>query len=319
MSTYCKHCGAKLTPGQAHDCPKKLNWNKIKVFFEKLFNKIGSNESLDDAKCFERGKSIVPDTVAPDDGEVVIKQYDLAILRSRLKATKAEGKMQVTNKRILFRAAGRTPVGKTVYQSEFDIARIEGVEIRKDYRFILLDFFISMSLYGFFILLGTAVGALFAGSEKMFWCVTALLLGLATSIPCFIVRKKYLLKMMSTGIGTGLIASVLTFAIDMGSKGLETFGIISIIYIFVLFAISMFLSFFKPNLSVELKSSGGMSAVQIKHRYASFFIWKKMEENSGFAEILPGKDADLAIKEIGAMINDIKTLGDIGIEKWQTK
>ena len=42
-----------------------------------------------------------------------------------------------------------------------------------------------------------------------------------------------------------------------------------------------------------------------------------MDEYSGFSEVLPGKDADLAIKEIGAIINDIKTLGDFAVEKWQ--
>ena len=42
-----------------------------------------------------------------------------------------------------------------------------------------------------------------------------------------------------------------------------------------------------------------------------------MDEYSGFAEVLPDKDADLAIKELGTIINDIKTLGDFGVEKWK--
>ena len=42
-----------------------------------------------------------------------------------------------------------------------------------------------------------------------------------------------------------------------------------------------------------------------------------MEEYSGFAEVIPWEDADLAIKEIGAIINDVKTLGDMGVEKWK--
>ena len=81
--------------------------------------------------------------------------------------------------------------------------------------------------------------------------------------------------------------------------------------------ISYFLSCFKPNLVVEVKTSGGSPGMQLKHKYSSFFIWKKMDENSGFAEILPWEDADLAIEELNAIISDLKTLGDIGVGKWK--
>ena len=40
-----------------------------------------------------------------------------------------------------------------------------------------------------------------------------------------------------------------------------------------------------------------------------------MKENSCFVEIQPGKDADLVIKELVGIINDVKTLGDFGVEK----
>ena len=33
--------------------------------------------------------------------------------------------------------------------------------------------------------------------------------------------------------------------------------------------------------------------------------------------VLPSKDTDTAIKELGAMITDIQKLGDFAIEKWQ--
>lgn len=43
----------------------------------------------------------------------------------------------------------------------------------------------------------------------------------------------------------------------------------------------------------------------------------KDDQNSGYQEILPWKDTDIAIRELGTMIDDIKTMGDAAIEKWK--
>ena len=67
---------------------------------------------------------------------------------------------------------------------------------------------------------------------------------------------------------------------------------------------------------IEIKTSSGSPGIQIKHKEISF-IWHKAEEFSGFTEILPWEDTDLAIKEVATVIDDIKTLGDFGVEKWK--
>ena len=36
-----------------------------------------------------------------------------------------------------------------------------------------------------------------------------------------------------------------------------------------------------------------------------------------FGAILPGKDADRAMDELGAMISDIKEYGELGVNKWK--
>lgn len=55
--------------------------------------------------------------------------------------------MQVTNKRVIFRAAGRSIGGRTTLQHEFSIGDISGVEARSDYKFSLLYL-----IFAFFIL-----------------------------------------------------------------------------------------------------------------------------------------------------------------------
>lgn len=329
MKNYCKHCGEKIIEGQKHDCPKFQFVKKFKQFINTILKRTGIESSMARRiESFERGQLVVPDSIAPNEGEIVVKQYDLAKLRSRFKGNFAEGRMQVTNKRLLFRAAGHSLIGKTTYQCEFAMDKIDGVDIRKDYRFMWFDLFKnlfitfytnSLSLLLLFLpalLLkdfeegGTGIGIL---------SLLSLLLGLASCVPFFMLNKKFLLKSICLSAGVGLTMFTLAVAVVDTNILLIFLASIPVIFLLALYWISIFISCLAPNLSVEVKTSGGSPGIQIKHRYASFFIWNKMEENSGFSEILPGKDADLAISEIGALINDIKTLGDLGIEKWQSK
>ena len=39
----------------------------------------------------------------------------------------------------------------------------------------------------------------------------------------------------------------------------------------------------------------------------------------GYNEVLPTDETEKAIREIGAIINDIQKLGDYGIAKWKTE
>ena len=76
---------------------------------------------------------IVPDNLTLNEGrEVPIRQYDVAELRSRLKLERAEGRLQVTNKRLLFRATGRSVRGKTTLQHEFALDDMKGFEIPQE-------------------------------------------------------------------------------------------------------------------------------------------------------------------------------------------
>ena len=88
---------------------------------------IGEPESNSDG-CYERGMQIVPDNLRINEGEIPIRQYDVAVLRSRLQFMRAEGRLQVTNKRLLFRATGRSLRGRTTLQHEFAVDEINTSE-----------------------------------------------------------------------------------------------------------------------------------------------------------------------------------------------
>ena len=320
MNNYCTQCGAKLEPEKKHKCPKSRDWVKIKSTLMRLANSLTNDENVgQNIDYYEHGKAIIPDSIEAENGEVTVKQYDLATLRTRHKLTHAEGRMQITNKRIIFRSAGRSPAGKTVYQSEFAMDKIDGVEIRKDYRFLFWDFFKNLLLSSIFWSVGNSVGLGFFDTDSILLAIFTFLLALASAVPFFTLRQKHLIKLFVLSIGQGAIGAVAFGAKEQGDDIVAALAGIILTILCILYLVTLFLSFFKPNLVVEVKTSSGSPGLQIKHRYSSFFIWKKMEENSGFSEILPAKDADLAIKEIGAIISDIKTLGDFGVDKWRTK
>jgi hypothetical protein len=104
--------------------------------FETIKSKAGINTpSIDENDIYERGLKIVPECISPDEGEIHVKQYKIAVLRNLLRGERAEGRLQVTNKRVVLRATGKSISGKTTLQQEFSISEIGGVESRKNYKY----------------------------------------------------------------------------------------------------------------------------------------------------------------------------------------
>lgn len=315
---FCKHCGEEIFENIPHECKKNSTpvsekaegvmaavataFRTVKTFLSMLSARLGIKDENTD--YYESGKKIIPDSIATDEGEILVKQYDnVAILQTKIKVTRAKGRMQVTNKRIVFRANGFSPAGKITYQQEFALDKLDGVELRKDYRFRFLDLlFIDM--------LCSAVLAAMRVIGGELPSAVAILLGVICCVPFFIRKKHWMMKALFLGASLGLIVS--SVKVEDPSEIISVlFAVVSILQF-----IAAFLYSFKPNLVMEFKT-GGAHGVQVRHKDSLFSF--KHEEYSGFAEVLPDKDTDLAIKEIGAIINDIKTLGDLGVEKWRVE
>lgn len=327
MAHFCKYCGKELIENEKHNCPKKPDgkdwldklYGKLEPVLLWVINRIGVGRVGTVSECYERGKEVVPDSIELNEGETPIKQYDAAILRTRLKLERAEGRLQVTNKRLLFRSNGYSLFGKTTYQHEFAIDKIDGVTVRKDHRFRFLDLILNilllLCLYPVAII-PFGVGAALSKASVFLGIITALF-AVCFFIPFFAFKRHFYIKMFSAAIGNGLLlGQYVRFYTDEK----QFLGVVVLLLLAlgttIMYA-SLFLCCLKPNLLIEIKCAGS-PAVQIKHQYTSF-IWHKSEENSGFDEILPGKDADVMIQELGAMIDDIKTLGDLAVDKWKEK
>ena len=289
-------------------------------FWINLLNRmgIGDPESNSDG-VYERGMQIAPDNLTLNEGEVPIRQYDVAVLRSRSKFTRSEGRLQVTNKRLLFRATGRSLRGKITLQHEFSLDDIKGFESHNDYRFSPLDLIASIILLGIFGGIFFALISAIMRDSQVLGAVLGLAIGAASLIPFFYLYRRFLLKMICCFAGIGAVAvafplarAYAEFTEKFGWKLLSALGWVIAIACVIVTLASIFLFCIKPNLVLDIKTVAGGAPIQIRRRYAL-----GREEYTGFNEVLPGPDADRVAREVSAMINDIQTMGDSAIERWK--
>jgi hypothetical protein len=139
---------------------KFWNWvnrtkEQVGKFLVSLKNRMGiGSPERNAADTYERGMKIVPECIRANDNEITVKQYNVAVLRNVLKFERAEGRMQVTNRRVIFRAAGRSVGGRTALQHEFAVNEIAGIEARTNYKFsfLYLVFAVLIIASAFFVI-----------------------------------------------------------------------------------------------------------------------------------------------------------------------
>ena len=334
---FCRFCGKELVNGQC-DCYEyqasigngrdtdnkyqqayekskdpflvpdfKLDFSSLSGFMSSVRDQSGMSEpDLNTNDPYEYNVPIVPDCIRAEENEIVVKQYNIAKMRTRLKFMKAEGRMMVTNRRILFRAAGTTLTGNVLQEHQFDIDEIGGIEIHKDYKFSILSFIGCLLLTNSVALL-LYMFSKFSGNSAMtaVWTI----LGILGLIPTFIVYKRFWMKLICASVGQ--VCLVMACAVAGGNRFL---GILTnIAGIIVL--INLMIVCFVPNLVIKIKTKGATGAVVIGSQ-KSIFRRKTEDDYSGFAEVMPWEDTIMAINELGTMIDDLQKQGDYAIEKW---
>ncbi len=357
MAKFCTKCGRPLTEGEVCNCAAAtanntastqqdkntdtVNINvtqvasNVSAIWTAFKNKIGLGDPLTNERdAFEKGLKIVPDCVKPNDSEIPVRQYQIATLRNRIACityTKAYGRIQVTNKRVIFRAPGRCLAGRTTLQHEFAIDEIAGIEARREYVFNFWDLLLGLFLFS--LGGGAAAGICLGVSDNMHNLVLAsifaLLFAAGAGALFVLIKKKWALKLLGLGAGT-----VPAAAVGLGGLGLARYGfggseffciiLVIIALIGILFSLfTLFVYSIRPNLAVIIKTKSASEAIDIRRKkkplLGSIFGGGQSDkdDHTGYTEIWPDVDAEISIHEIGAMINDIQKLGDFGIEKWK--
>lgn len=358
---FCTKCGQELVEGQEHICtiaenkPQEQSNSDNKAFkvdgngdsigvsidteavkekynnFVTHISETSSEFQNRDSGSFERGSKIVPDIIAANDGEIPIKQYNIARLRSRITLSKAEGRLQVTNKRLIFRATGRSIMGKVTLHQEFKINELAGIEFRNRPEFNLFNIFLGLILTALCggIGYGAAMGMRNGFVSALIMLVAmAFVIGWIGLAVVFVKNNAqnrfYTLRLAALAlVGGSLIqraTSTSFFFEDEGSIDSRVYYVFFAI-VALLALINVLLIAFVPNLVIKIKTNSANSGIEIIKEepiaLLSFLFGKSHDENSGFLEILPWTDTDKAIKELGTIIDDINTLGDMAIEKWK--
>ena len=336
MAKFCTRCGRPLNEGEVCSCSRGtaspvtqvVNVEAAASIWESMKNRMGiGGPDLNKGDAYEKGKKIVPECVNSNESEIPVKQYEVATLRTRLlfiPIAKAIGRVQVTNKRVIFRAPGRNIGGRTTLQHEFSIDEIAGLEARREYVFNIWDFLIGIIV----ALIGGGVMTYLL--SKMFittsdpsitaFTIFTFIVGIAGCIPFFMLKKKWLVKLLCQGASfiPLMFCSLIHSSIHAwdGKTGFAHFimflGIISVIFALV----ALFFQTIRPSLVMIVKNKAGHDVVDIQRIKMALF-GRPQEDHTGYAEVIPASDAEKCIREINAMINDIQKLGDFGIEKWK--
>lgn len=281
-------------------------------FWASMLNNMGIGDpETNKEACYETGMKIVPDNLRANDGEIPIRQYQFARMRTRASFMSARGRLQITNKRLVFRAPGRSLTGRTILQNEFDINEIHGMSLQTGYRFSFFNLLVHGSLI--VALMGVMMTWIMSAESMLlvgFMAFLFLLLGVAAF---FFLPKLFPLKWYLNG------ESAMMFLIMATSMEKWGFLILALLPL-ILLLISVTLHCFLPDMTFNVESSTGTPAIIIaRERGGGIFGMFGLAGQSatGYREVMPDKDTTRAIREINAIISDLQTMGDLAIDKWK--
>lgn len=319
MAKFCTRCGKPL---DQCTCGGTSSYHPSNRMTAKDFFGLRESDVDKSADCFEYGKKIVPDVVDLCDGEIPIKQYEMGRIRKRSSLSWSNLRIQVTNKRLIQRTVGRSLTGKDVFQDEYAIDDIVGVQFSKGRQFSWGDFFLLFFLSYIVFYIGSLILGIFirgsSSSEydfiykmqnvlqdtsEMPGFVTAFPIFLFIAYLVFVIYCLFYRKYSNNFLFSILAGFCAGFSVFAGTQLYLFFSIASLVFQ-IRFALL-------PSINVIMKTKS------MQGTGANMLTKKGIVSIKVGSIVLPSKDTDTAIKELGAMITDIQKLGDFAIEKWQ--
>lgn len=326
----CEYCGRELMDGEVCGCSQlgniqQIDWNdyfqltlskdmlenmkkNLGILWENLKKTLETlRENLSERDYdqgiggpYENNMQITGECVVPTEQEIPVRQYNVARLRTPL-WKKAYGRLQVTNKRVLFRAKGKSLAGPIEIENEFSLEEIGGIEIKQDYRFNLLIFLMStltiwLCTSVYFVLIRRFI---FSKSPLV---ISTLLTTIAAVAALVLIPKKTWKSALAFCSGISWYSLSITTWTGFWAFIATVFIIIGIV--------TWILSALVDDLHIVLKIKGAHGAIEIGRKL-------QKDERSGFSVVQPWKDTQIAIRELGALIDDIKRFGNEGIKKWK--
>lgn len=309
QNLFCQYCGYRLEPAEPKSIPSEPEQREMPS---------RGRVSLMD---------LLTERITRADGERTVRTYFCTYYKSKMLGLMAHGYLSVTNRRLIFHAQGESSAGQSVIQSEVPIADVSGISSYKGTYFsfgsMLVAFIASVVVSGFVssifpVILGLLV------KPRDFDAYTAIewLIAIVFSVASFFIKNSSIWRsiLASTGAsaftfigGLAAVTNLLGSALGRANGGQLIAILIAIAMVFYTIACIIWYSR-RPTFSLAVNSKGGSSTPINISGATGIGIFDMAAGKALSAE--PAQDAEQMLKELGAVVLDIQTMGDYGIQKW---
>lgn len=276
--------------------------------------------------------------LAPAEGETLVRSYHCTTLSPvfALIGLKTDGYLTVTNKRVVYFAEGFSAygaAGSSKLYNEVPIADVANISFHKGTRFSFLRLLCGLILgqipggiIALILSLVISVVEWAAGGGDPYILRFGVFLQLSVAIVLVFrslsIPRESIVRLMLAASGLSLVLSVPALVLTHG-KGLQSLpliycylsgmAILSIpLVCYWLWCLYWFIRREYLTMAIRSKTNWPPS-IQI----AGVSWWGRINVAADLAYgMAPAVNADAMFKELGAMVTDIQTLGDHGIEKW---
>lgn len=286
--------------------------------------------NIDSSKNGDKSQknSLFNSYLVPCDGEEIVRQYHCTQFRSKILGIEADGIMAVSNRRVIFHASGTSTSGNSVILSELPIADVSGITAYKgtffSFKHILFAIFVSLLASS----IVSGVLAALSMLDTTFGTILGWLCGIGLGAAALVYKPETsrisllgsimgscALSSFSVIVGSSLVSLFNPFA-NRGSTFGKLLAVLFMLSAFIVWVITLIRYAKRETMSIMIGSRAGASkpiaiAGMSRMGIADSAAPKALLE----AEPLP--DMGRMIKELGALILDIQTLGEHGITKWK--
>lgn len=268
--------------------------------------------------------------ITPAEGETTVRTYYCTYYKSRLLGLTASGYLSATNRRLIFHAQGESSAGTSVIQSEVPIADVSGISSYKGTYFnfgsLLLALLVSVFVSGLISSILPALLALLGLRDYNTYLALEWILGITASIVSFFIPNKSIWRSIFAATGAAVFTVIGGLSAVTGLFG-GLFGnlfgrmsggsVIALLLAFamVIYTLACVLWYARrPTFTLAVNSKGGSSTPINISGATGIGLFDVAAGKALTAE--PAEDAEPMLKELGALVLDIQTLGDYGITKW---
>ncbi|HEY0019625.1 MAG TPA: hypothetical protein VGC13_25200 [Longimicrobium sp.] len=261
---------------------------------------------------------ILNNRIVACEGEMVVRSYKCGVYKSLFLGTKADGVVEVTNRRILFKASDSADENRNTLYSEIPISEVSGLSLFKGLSFSIVAFLAGLIVSG---LLVYAASQILSGltrehatSGLLKFVLWAIAIGAAYQ--AYRDRVKPFRGLMFNALAIALftlIAQYATMSYDGRGK-----GTLPLLAGLLLMGFQLYLVFRlarRNTIDFHLFSRSTQPSPVAISGFSAFDA-RISEITRTMTSFAPGEDATRMMNELGAVISDIQSMGDFGIEKW---